>query len=286
MPYSMTGWGSYKAATFTINIRGLNSKYKEVVLHLPPELFEAEADIYRYLNEKTVRGRLDLFINIDRQNVKRHVKVDEALFTEAFTSLKKLVKKSGLKEQITAREVLDSVEGIVSVQDDRNPGVFSWKKIKPALEAAYEDFMVMKEKEAAVHINDISARLDIIEQEAADIAELFESFKAGFIEKTRQRLEEIFTREERARHLTSEAVEVLEKYNITEELVRISSHIKQTRELLKEKAVGRKLDFLAQEFYREANTTGSKINDSKVSHCVIAIKEATEKIREQAANLE
>ncbi len=93
-------------------------------------------------------------------------------------------------------------------------------------------------------------------------------------------------KENRQGFLNTEAVEVLDKYNITEELVRIGSHVKQALSILKSPAAGRKLDFLAQEFYREANTIGSKINNAKIAHAVIVLKENTEKIREQAMNLE
>jgi len=286
MPYSMTGWGTYRTPKFTINLRGLNSKYKEVVMHLPQEFFETEPSIYKFLNEAVVRGRVDVYVNIEKNNLKKQVVVNEQLFKEAYLSMKKLTEKLKIKGDIQIRDVIKSVDGIITVKDMESTEAYSWKKVKPALEAAYADFMKMKEKEAQGHVSDIEKRLVIIEKEAGNIRAMYGNFKEDFINKTRERLEVILSKENRQGFLNTEAVEVLDKYNITEELVRIGSHVKQAHSILTEPAVGRKLDFLAQEFYREANTIGSKINDARVAQAVIAIKENTEKIREQSMNLE
>lgn len=286
MPYSMTGWGTSRNPKFTANIKGLNSKYKEVVLHLPQEFFEAEPFIYKFLNDSVTRGRVDLFVSLDKQNLKKHVVVDEDLFKEAHTSMKKLMAKVKIKGEIPVQTVLNSVDGIISVKDAEAKDTYSWKKIKPVIEEAFQDFMKMKEKEALGHVKDIENRLSIIEKEAANIVAMYDGFKEEYKAKTRERLEAILAKENRQGFLNTEAVEVLDKYNITEELVRITSHVKQAYSILKNEAAGRKLDFLAQEFYREANTIGSKINYAKIAHAVIVIKENTEKIREQALNLE
>jgi uncharacterized protein (TIGR00255 family) len=286
MPYSMTGWGTYRTPKFTVNLRGLNSKYKEVVLHLPQEFFDAEPFIYRYLNDLVTRGRVDMYVNIEKSNLKKKVVVNEELFRETYASLKRLMTKMKIKGEIPIQSVLKSVEGIIMVKDTESADAFSWKKIKPSIEAAYSDFLKMKEKEAVGHIDDIEKRLAIIEKEAENIKAMYGEFKEEFITKTRERLETVLAKENRQGFLNTEAVEVLDKYNITEELVRIGSHVKQALGIIKTDAAGRKLDFLAQEFYREANTIGSKINHAKVAHAVIVIKENTEKIREQAMNLE
>lgn len=286
MPYSMTGWGTARSLKFTANIKGLNSKYKEVVLHLPQEFFEVEPLIYKYLNDSVTRGRVDLFVNLDKNNLKKHVVVDEELFKEAHASMKKLMAKVKIKGDIPVQTVLNSVDGIITVRDAEAKDTYSWKKVKPVIEEAFKDFMKMKEKEAQGHIKDIENRLAIIEKEAANITAMHEEFKEEYKNKTRERLEAVLAKENRQGFLNIEAVEILEKYNITEELVRISSHVKQALSIIKNDAAGRKLDFLAQEFYREANTIGSKINNAKIAHAVIIIKENTEKIREQSLNLE
>jgi uncharacterized protein (TIGR00255 family) len=282
----MTGWGTSRNLKFTVNMKGLNSKYKEVVMHLPQEFFEAEPFIYKYLNDSVTRGRLDLYVTLDKENLKKHVVVDEELFKEAHVSMKKLMTKAKMAGDIPVQTVLNSVAGIITVRDAEAKDTYSWKKIKPVIEEAFADFMKMKKKEAEGHVKDIESRLNIIEKAAADIIAMHAEFKDEYIIKTRERLDAVLAKENRQGFLNTEAVEVLEKYNITEELVRIASHIKQAREILKTDAAGRKLDFLAQEFYREANTIGSKINYAKIAHAVITIKENTEKIREQALNLE
>ena len=113
----MTGWGTYRTKKFTINLRGLNSKYKEVVLHLPQEFFEAEPFIYKYLNDSVSRGRIDMYVNLDKNNIKKLVVSDPELFSQAHKSLKKLAAASGIKGEIPIQAVLDSTDGIITVRE-------------------------------------------------------------------------------------------------------------------------------------------------------------------------
>ncbi|PKL91984.1 MAG: YicC family protein [Candidatus Goldiibacteriota bacterium HGW-Goldbacteria-1] len=286
MSYSMTGWGTFRAQGYSINLRGLNSKYKEVVLHLPSEFFAAEPYIYKFLNEKINRGRIDLYVNIEKNNAAKKVETDEKLFKSAYAALKKLYKTAGIKQEVPASLIIERVEGIVKTETVGGAS-YTWEKVKPSIEDAFEDFMKMKKKEGTRLLADIGKRAAFIDAEAKKIKGHFETFKEEYIQKTRERLSKILEGKEAKSFLSLDVVEALDKHNITEELVRISSHIKQLEVFISSGEVaGRKIDFLAQELYREVNTIASKVSNPAVSHSVISIKETTEKIREQAQNLE
>jgi len=286
MALSMTGWGTYRAEGYVINIRGLNSKYKEVLLHLPPEFFPCEAGIHKLVNDAITRGRVDVYVNMDKSKAVKDIKIDEKLFRRAYLAFEKMYKKAGIRKKPEPESVIRSVDGIVKVSESGNED-YIWENAKSAFEKALADFMVMKEKEGAKLSADIKAPAEAIEAEAKAIKSDFESFREMFAKKTREKLEKIIGKEEAKKFLSSEAVEALDKHDINEELVRIASHVAQLREMLsKEDKPGRKVDFLAQELYRESNTIASKIQDAPVAHRVIIMKENTEKIREQAQNLE
>ena len=281
MAYSMTGWGSCRTPKFTLNIRGLNSKYKEIILHAPQEFFEAEPFIHRFLSDSVSRGRVDIYVNIEKTNLKKKLKVNRQLFRQSLAELKKL----GAGD-ISAEVILSNVEGVMSVQD-AGAKEFTWAKIKPALAAAAADFKAMKKKEGSRLAADILKRLAEVEAGVSAVKKAYPAFREAGIKRTRERIKKILDKETKSRFVNSEIAEALDKLDINEEIVRIFSHVKQARSLLRTKPVcGRKIDFIAQEIYREANTMVSKVNDPAITNKSIGIKEATEKIREQSMNLE
>jgi uncharacterized protein (TIGR00255 family) len=286
MPYSMTGWGSCKTPRFNINLRGLNSKYREVYLHLPSEMFEAEPFIHKYISESISRGRVDVYVGINPAGLRKRFSINEKLFMEAYRETARQLKRAGTEEKPPVDFVL-GVDGVAVTQDAESAALFSWKKIKPYVAKAVKDFLRMKKKEGVRLTKDILRNLGAVERQAAEIKALYAQFKDAFIAKAKEKIETIMGREGKKNFLNSEVVEVLDRYEITEELVRISSHLNQFKDMLEgNDAPGRKIDFLAQELYREANTIASKIPSAQVAHAVIVIKENTEKIREQAQNLE
>lgn len=280
---SMTGWGTCREGAYTINLRGVNSKYREIVLHSPPELFEAEAQISAAVASRVTRGRVDVYITINKEAVRKTPVINFELFKKTYSMFKKTLKDAGAKEEVPVNTVFGT-EGVITMKDAA-ASLYSFKSISPNLEKALDDFMKMKKNEGKKLADDIGERLDAIGAAAADVKAQFEAFREDYRNRARQKLEEIMGKQE-AGSITAQAVEVLDRYDINEELVRIASHISQFKKMLKEGAGGRKSDFLAQEMYREANTIASKITDSKLAHSVIVIKENTEKIREQSMNLE
>ncbi|HDT14666.1 MAG TPA: YicC family protein [Firmicutes bacterium] len=287
MGRSMTGWGTYRTTGYTINIRGLNSKFREVLVHLPQEFFGAEPYIHKYISEKISRGRVDVYVNIDKSNIRKKIRLNTPLFKSAYKSFEKMFLEAGIKEKVPAEMIINSIDGIVAVENAGDLKEFRWERIKPHIDRALNDFIKMKDAEGAKLAKDIIKRAGIIKKEAREIRSRFLVFKKEYAENTLEKLEKLMDRENRKKYLSTDIVEALDKHNITEELVRINSHLSQLETIVRDKGPnGRKIDFMAQELYREANTISSKISDPAVAHSVIAIKENTEKIREQSMNLE
>ena len=286
MAYSMTGWGTCQAEGYTVNIKGLNSKYKEVALHLPQEFFSAEPFIYRFLNEAISRGRVDLYINIDKGSQKKNIIVDEKLFLKSYRAIKRAMDKAGIKDRVPVETIFERVEGVLSAEPGKKGRDYSWDKVKNSMKKVFADFMLMKKKEGDRLVIDISSRLDAIAAETDKIKKEHEKFKAAYITRAKEKIETVLGKAGKDKIMNSDIVEILDKFDITEETVRINSHVIQAKKILGDMSCGRKLDFLAQELYREANTIASKIPDASVAHFVIAIKENTDRVREQAQNLE
>jgi uncharacterized protein (TIGR00255 family) len=286
MAYSMTGWGTCKTPKFSINIRGVNSKYREVFLHLPSEMFGAEPYMHKYFSEAVTRGRVDVYMNINTTVLRKKFSINEKLFREAYAATARMLKKAGGGEKPPVGFIL-GVDGVAAARDAESLKLFSWEKIKPYAAAAVKDFLRMKKAEGLRLVKDIEKHLDIVEAQAAEVKKMYDAFKGEFTAKAKAKIETIMGKEGKSNFLNAEVVEVLDRYEVTEELVRIESHLKHFRAIIAGKnAPGRKIDFLAQELNREANTIGSKIPYAQIAHAVIVIKESTEKIREQAQNLE
>jgi len=282
----MTGWGTYKTSELNISIRGLNSKYKEIYLHLPQELFYVEPHIYKIVNERTIRGRIDVFVSFNVEKIRKKYVLNDALFVDAYKNIIKLFSKLGIKKDVPLEYILRDVEGVATTQLSEGKGSLSAKKIKGAVIHALNDFEKSKKDEGERLLINIKKYILRIKGLVGELELRFINLRSSYEKKTREKIKELFEKDRDKKILDLNIVEVLEKYDITEEIVRLNSHLKQLMLMVSGKCSGRKIDFFAQEIYREANTINSKIQDSNITGLTIGIKEFSEKIREQAQNLE
>jgi len=282
----MTGWGTYKTSELNISIRGLNSKYKEIYLHLPQELFYVEPHIYKIVNERTIRGRIDVFVSFNVEKIRKKYVLNDALFVDAYKNIIKLFSKLGIKKDVPLEYILRDVEGVATTQLSEGKGSLSAKKIKGAVIHALNDFEKSKKDEGERLLINIKKYILRIKGLVGELELRFINLRSSYEKKTREKIKELFEKDRDKKILDLNIVEVLEKYDITEEIVRLNSHLKQLMLMVSGKCSGRKIDFFVQEIYREANTINSKIQDSNITGLTIGIKEFSEKIREQAQNLE
>lgn len=284
MPLSMTAWGSYKDHNYSINIRSLNSKYKEINLHLPQEFFSLEPAIYSFINKKIMRGKIDVFVDVeDKRDIS--IKINEKLFMDAYLKFKKIFNKKNIKTEVPVAALIQNIEGIIQQEADGDKKFLNWTKIKKSFSAAIKNLFLMKKVEGDRLAKDIKIKINEIEKEIKKISKAYIKFKNKYIKETRQKLKEILDEDKCL--LNKEIVQILDKFDINEELIRLSSHIIQIKTLLKKnQAIGKKIDFLTQEINREANTVLSKVSYLEITKSIVNIKEANDKIREQIQNIE
>ncbi len=292
MAVSMTGFGrgeairnGYKA---TVEIRAVNHRFLEVVARLPRTYLSLEDRVRKAVQEQVQRGRLEVYINtVETEAKKRLVKVDKDLALSYDKSLRDLALTlnvpyaADVYRLAALPEVLVIEEGAVDFE-----GI--WEAWEKALALALNDFTAMRRLEGRKLSLDLAERLQAVAREVSGIAERSEGLILEYQTKLRERIQVLLgeTVPDEAR-LANEVAYFADRASITEEWVRLNSHIQQSLAALQGvEPSGRKLDFLVQEMNREINTIGSKANDLSVSQAVIRVKSELEKIREQIQNLE
>lgn len=289
---SMTGYGrgEYKdnGIELTVEIKTVNNRYLDVSVKCP-RIFSAQEDAVRgIIREKLTRGHADVYISLsDKRERQKTLYLDEGT-ASAYVNAAKRIKElfSDLEDDLTVTGVLRYPDVLraeeAAAADDEL--IFA---LKSALNNALERLNLMREAEGKKLEEDMLSRMDTIESLVTDVETraplVAENYRAKLTAKMKKLLDGVEFDEGR---LLTEVAVFSDKSNIDEEFTRLRSHIAQFRQICKEKLVGRKLDFLVQEFNRESNTVCSKSNDLEVTRLALALKNEIEKIREQVQNVE
>ena len=289
---SMTGYGKGEYAEngleLTCEIKTVNNRYLDVSIKAP-RIFAAYEDVIRNtIRKKLTRGHADLFISFkDKRERPTALAVDLAL-ASSYVAAAKALKEAfpDLTDDVTLSSVLRYPD-VLKQEDSQSLDEEMTKALDVALNGALDKLNEMRLVEGEKLKADMLSRVDTIEGIVAEIATRAPLIAQEYREKLTARVQEYLdgANIEESRLLTEVAV-FTDKSNIDEELTRLRSHIEQFREIAKEGIVGRKLDFLVQEFNREANTTCSKSNDVAITRAGLNLKNEIEKIREQVQNLE
>lgn len=290
--FSMTGYGKgeYKQGgiELTAEIKTVNNRYLDVSVK-SPKIFNPYEDAIRSLvREKLSRGHADLFISfVDKREKAKEFYVDESAakgYVNAANRLAALFPQ--LPNDFTVCSLMKSAD---VVRQEEVPGEDEElvAALKSALSDALDRLNAMREKEGEKLAADMLSRMNEIERLVGTIRERAPLVAENYRVKMCERMKEVLAGVEidEARILSEVAV-FADKSNIDEELTRLGSHIAQFRAICREQRVGRKLDFLVQEFNREANTICSKSNDIAVTNAALALKNEIEKVREQVQNVE
>jgi uncharacterized protein (TIGR00255 family) len=293
MIQSMTGYGRGEASVDSVNatveLRSVNSRFLEVTARLPRSLSLRENEIRELVRSKILRGKIALSVNVQGD---ASAKPPLAINKDAARAYYKLLRE--LRSVVKSRETvkLEHLLNFSEIFENRDSGendAAEWNAFTKALALAIDNLRTMREKEGRELANDLTARVNGI-QEKIDVIEKLSKER---IPEERTRLQERITSllgdnaAINADRLELEIALLADKLDVTEECVRFRSHNKFFLEALeKEDGAGRKLNFLIQEMNREVNTIGSKSNDTTIAHSVVAIKEELEKIREQIQNIE
>ena len=289
---SMTGYGKGEYAEggleLTCEIKTVNNRYLDVSIKAP-RIFAAYEDVIRTtVRKKLTRGHADLFISYkDKRERPTSLAVDIPLASSYVAAAKALQQAfPELPNDVTLSSVLRYPE-VLKQEDSVSLDEEMTNALDIALNAALDKLNEMRAVEGEKLKEDMLSRVDTIEGLVTEISARAPQIAQEYREKLTARVQEYLAEAkiEENRILTEVAV-FTDKSNIDEELTRLRSHIEQFRSICNEGIVGRKLDFLVQEFNREANTTCSKSNDVTITRAGLALKNEIEKIREQVQNLE
>lgn len=294
---SMTGFGRGEyvddVRKITVEIRTVNHRYLDIYVKMPRKYTFAEDKIKARIKEGLARGKAEVSVMVDNYGISdADVRLDKDLAGKYYKALTELCEDFGSGDQsgITL-SLLAKMPDVIRTAPAEEDEEEMLRCLLEAAGRAVEDITAMRETEGAKLAADISARADIIEDIRGRIETRAPQIEAEYAAKFKARVEELLdgVYEVPEERIALEAAIFADKANITEELVRLESHISQLRAFMSSSGsepIGKKTDFLIQEMNREANTIGSKSNDREITSMMLDLKAEIEKIREQVQNIE
>lgn len=290
---SMTGFGRgtahVDAITATVELRSVNNRYLDLKLRVPQLLTEREVAMQQLLKDAFERGRISVQVQVERAD--EHVlpiEVDEEATVAYKQLLEQLCAVAGVEAPVRLEHLLQFSDVFDSREELPEDDGQTWAAVQAALAEAIDELREMRATEGAALEADLRARLQTIETSLNAVEERAPERVKEAHRQLHERLDALLAeRDLDADRLAQEAAVLTDKLDITEECVRLHSHLTLFRDALSSgKPVGRKLNFITQEIHREVNTIGSKANDAAITERAVAMKEAVEKIREQVQNVE
>ncbi len=290
---SMTGFGRCEISDgdrkFTVEMKGVNHRYLDMSIRMPKKLNFFETAIRTEIKKRIQRGKVDIFISYeDLSDGQVSLKYNESLAAEYLGYFKQMAEKFSIENDVRV-SALSRYPEIFTMEECSEDTDELWKGLKKALDGAIDGFVATRTAEGEHLKKDILAKLDAILDMVAFIEERSPQIVAEYREKLEAKVKELLedTQIEENR-IAAEVVIYADKICTDEEVVRLRSHVVHMKETLQseEAGIGRKLDFIAQEMNREANTILSKANDLEVSNTGIGLKTEIEKVREQIQNIE
>jgi uncharacterized protein (TIGR00255 family) len=289
---SMTGYGrgesQHGGAKISVELNSVNRKQSDIVVNLPRELNELEPRIRQTINEKISRGRMNVVVAYHAgANGGRKLALDTALARSYHDAMRALQSELGAPGEITIGAILQA-PGVMRFSEEEITADSIWPAVEGALEDALRELVKMREQEGKHLAKDLIHRLKFIRQSLKEVRKLHPEVLVKYRENLRERISSaglsLALDDER---LLKEVAIFADRSDVSEELTRLESHLAQfAHHLRKNEPVGRTLEFITQEIFRELNTLGSKANDAALSQHVVACKSELEKIREQIQNLE
>lgn len=289
---SMTGFGRSEIVKgnrkISVEIKSVNHRYLEAGIKMPKKLNVFESRMRDLLKKYATRGKIDIFINYEDDSENQvNLKFNQNIADEYMAIFNNMSEKYNLKNDMTVGGLARFPEVITmdEVQEDEEE---LWHFIEDAMKAALEQFVNTRILEGENLKKDLLGKLDHMEELVAFVEkrspEIMKEYRSKLESKVKELLGDTTIDESR---IATEVIIYADKICVDEETVRLRSHIEHARKCLNEDGgIGRKMDFIAQEMNREANTTLSKANDIEISNAAIDLKTEIEKVREQIQNIE
>lgn len=289
---SMTGFGRCESSKgerkFTVELKGVNHRYLDVNIRMPKKLNYFESAIRTLLKKYAQRGKVDIFITYeDTSQAQVSLKYNEKLAGEYMSYFRKMAEEFSLENDVKVSALAKCPE-VLTMEEQPADEEELWAGLGEALTQAFEQFAETRLVEGENLKKDILLKLDGMLELVAAVEKRSPEILAEYRKRLEEKVEELLgdAQIEESR-IASEVILFADKICTDEEVVRLKSHIKSMRDALSsETGIGRKLDFIAQEMNREANTILSKANDLEISDYAISLKTEIEKVREQIQNIE
>lgn len=289
---SMTGFGRFEVVEgdrkVVVEIKSVNHRYLELGIKLPKKLIFLENNVRTWLKDYVERGKVDVFITYENNGEGNSViKYNEALAKEYLACYEQISKELNIENDVRTSYIMRSPD-VISIESAQDDEEVITSLVEAAIRGAAENLVEARRVEGESLKSDLLSKLDAMSEYVAVISkkapELVTEYKEKLLAKIKEHFDESQIDESR---VAQEVVIFADKICIDEEIVRLESHIDVMREtLIGGGVVGRRLDFIAQEMNREANTTLSKTTDAEVSNIAIELKTNVEKVREQIQNIE
>ena len=289
---SMTGYGrgetDHAGAKVSVELNSVNRKQSDIVVNLPRDLTELEPRIRQTINENISRGRTNVNVALHAgPNGTRQLALDTELARSYHEAMRALQKELNAPGEITIGTILQA-PGVMRSPEETIDAAKAWPAVESALRAALVDLIKMREREGKHLAKDLIHRLKSIRKNLKEIRALHpdvvKKYRVALLDRIEKAGVPIAIDDER---LLKEISFFADRSDVSEELTRLESHLAQfAHHLRRSDPVGRTLEFITQEIFRELNTLGAKANDAAISQRVVACKAELEKIREQIQNLE
>jgi uncharacterized protein (TIGR00255 family) len=272
-----------------VELSSVNRKQMDVSVSLPRSLTALDPLVYEEIHKALSRGRItgEVVVRLSTQARQKAVCVDDSLAETYLGELRKAAKRLKLKDDFSGSLLLN-LPDVLRYEQPTDAAEKAWPIVSKALKSALKALIRMRTHEGSALQKDIERRFDHIMAALERIRKQAPNVTEYYREKLQSRLKAAgFTMETSDERLLRELALFADRSDIAEEVTRLDSHIKQARQLMQsEEPVGRSLDFLAQEMFRELNTMGSKANESGILRDVVELKAELERIREQVQNIE
>ena len=293
MTTSMTGFGRGQQRSGGIKVevetKSVNSRHLDISIRMPQTYQTEELELKELIQAYAERGKITIYVRIDESERGIPDVTFNSKLAKGYANLLKQIKEvSGLKQEVGLSDLLSFEDILQSREEDEETKKLTFGLIKDALEDSLINLNEMRRQEGKQLDKDLRTRLAHIEQSMDSIKQQSVGRISAYRDKLHERIETLLSDNHHdAERLEQEIAIVADKIDITEEVVRLDSHIKFFYETLeRDQPIGRRLNFLLQEMNREINTIGSKANDSEISQEAVYVKENLEKLREQVQNIE
>ena len=289
---SMTGYGRVKVENdlreITVELRSVNHRYLDLNIKVPRIYGYLEEMVSKQAQATIARGKVYIFVSVRaKEGADIRVSPNMAVIQGYVDAIRKVSETYGLSDEATALSLLRLPDAMEQSKEEADADQLK-AEVSAVLDQALTEYNAMREKEGARLVEDVTYRAGLIAQSVDFVEQRSPDCVEEYRQRIAARMTEILDGTELAQQrILQEAALYADKVNVTEEIVRLRSHLAQLETMLKSPvAIGRKLDFLVQEMNRETNTIGSKANDFQIAKTVVDMKAEIEKIREQIQNLE